>query len=76
MQTLQTLLEHAEAERNTPRVLANLPPHLLGPGGHILLSGIPLQDKYDIWRRYTNLGCREVNSRIGEEYATYLFIKG
>ena len=44
-------------------------------GGHILLSGIPLQDKFDIWRRYTNLGCRDVDSRIGEEYATYLFQK-
>ena len=45
------------------------------PGGHILLSGIPLQDKFDIWRRYTSLGCRDVDSRIGEDYATYLFIK-
>lgn len=42
-------------------------------GGHILLSGIPLQDKFDVWRRYTNLGCRDVDSRIGEDFATYLF---
>ena len=37
------------------------------PGGHILLSGIPLQDKFDVWQRYTNLGCRNVDSRIGED---------
>jgi ribosomal protein L11 methyltransferase len=46
------------------------------PGGHILLSGIPLQDKFDVWRRYANLGCNDVDSRIGEEYATYLLRKG
>ncbi len=44
-------------------------------GGHILLSGIPLQDKFDVWHRYTSLGCRDVDSRIGEEYATYLLQK-
>ena len=46
------------------------------PGGLILLSGIPLQDKYDIWQRYTTLGCREVDSVIGEEFVTYLMQKG
>ncbi len=45
---------------------------LTRPGGYILLSGIPLQDKFDIVRRYSSLGCRVVDSRIGEEYATYL----
>ena len=45
------------------------------PGGLILLSGIPLQDKYDIWRRYTQLGCREMDSVIGEEFVTYLLLK-
>lgn len=49
---------------------------LTRPGGYILLSGIPLQDKYDIWRRYTDLGCREADSRIGEEFVTYLLKKG
>ena len=48
---------------------------LTRPGGLILLSGIPLQDKYDIWRRYTGLGCREVDSTIGEEFVTYLLEK-
>jgi len=45
------------------------------PGGYILLSGIPLQDKYDIWRRYTSLGCREIDAVIGEEFVTYLLVK-
>lgn len=45
------------------------------PGGQILLSGIPLQDKYDVWQRYTRLGCKEVDSRIGEEFVTYLLRK-
>jgi ribosomal protein L11 methyltransferase len=45
------------------------------PGGFILLSGIPLQDKYDVWQRYTSLGCRQVDSRIGEEFVTYLLQK-
>lgn len=45
-------------------------------GGHLLLSGIPLQDKFDIVQRYTRLGCSAVDSRIGEEFATYLFVKG
>jgi ribosomal protein L11 methyltransferase len=48
---------------------------LTRPGGRILLSGIPLQDKYDIWRRYTNLGCTEVDAVIGEEFVTYLLEK-
>lgn len=42
-------------------------------GGHLLLSGIPLQDKFDIVQRYTRLGCSVVDSRIGEEFVTYLF---
>lgn len=48
---------------------------LTRPGGSILLSGIPLQDKYDIWRRYDNLGCELADSRIMEEYVTYLWRK-
>lgn len=41
-------------------------------GGLILLSGIPLQDKFDVVHRYTSLGCSVADSRIGEEFATYL----
>ena len=44
-------------------------------GGHLLLSGIPLQDKFDINRRYCSLGCMVVDSRIMEDYATYLMHK-
>jgi len=44
-------------------------------GGHLLLSGIPLQDKFDIVQRYTRLGCSVADSRIGEEFVTYLFVK-
>lgn len=49
---------------------------LTRPGSHILLSGIPLQDKFDIVHRYTSLGCRVIDSRIGEEFATYLMQSG
>lgn len=46
---------------------------LTKPCGHILLSGIPLQDKFDIVNRYASLGCRVIDNRIGEDFATYLF---
>jgi len=45
------------------------------PGGLILLSGIPLQDKFDVWQRYTRLGCCEIDAVIGEEFVTYLLQK-
>jgi len=45
------------------------------PGGHLLLSGIPLQDKFDIVQRYSRLGCSVADSRIGEEFVTYLLVK-
>lgn len=44
-------------------------------GGYLLLSGIPLQDKFDIQQRYGRLGCSIIDSRIGEEFATYLLQK-
>lgn len=43
------------------------------PGGTILLSGVPLQDKFDLKCCYERLGCHEIDSRIGEEFASYLF---
>lgn len=46
------------------------------PGGLILLSGIPLQDKYDVLCRYRSIGCHEMDGRIGEDFATYLFRRG
>jgi ribosomal protein L11 methyltransferase len=48
---------------------------LTSAGGYLLLSGIPLQDKYDIWRRYANLGCQEVDAFIGEDFVSYLLQK-
>lgn len=45
---------------------------LTSPSGHLLLSGIPLQDKFDIHRRYCSLGCTVADSRIMEDYATFL----
>jgi len=76
----------AVGERSFDLILANiyadillpLAEQLVGmtcPGGHLLLSGIPLQDKFDIVQRYTRLGCSVVDSRIGEEFVTYLFVK-
>lgn len=59
-------------------ILLPLADQLVGmtsPGGHLLLSGIPLQDKFDIVQRYTRLGCSVVDSRIGDEFATYLFVR-
>jgi ribosomal protein L11 methyltransferase len=42
------------------------------PGGHLILSGIPLQDKFDIQQSFLGKGCEIIDSRIGEDYATYL----
>jgi len=48
---------------------------LTKPGGTLILSGIPLQDKFDVQNRYNNKGCELVDSRIGEEFVTYLLRK-
>ena len=74
------------SERCFDLVLANIYADILLPladqlvemtaaGGHLLLSGIPLQDKFDFVRRYTHLGCQVADSRIGEDFATYLFVR-
>lgn len=55
--------------------LANDLVGLTRPGGMILLSGIPMQDKFDVWRRYTNLGCSEIDGQMGEDFVTYLLQK-
>lgn len=60
-------------------ILLDLADHLVGmtrTGGYLLLSGIPLQDKFDIVQRYTRLGCCVRDSRIGQDFATYLMQKG
>lgn len=76
----------AVADQCYDLVLANIYVDILVPlaaqlvaltrrGGHLLLSGVPLQDKFDLVQCYTALGCRVVDSRIGEDFATYLFVK-
>jgi ribosomal protein L11 methyltransferase len=46
------------------------------PGGRLILSGIPLQDKFDIRQAFLRRGCTVLDSRIGEEYATYVMERG
>ena len=45
-------------------------------GGLLLLSGIPIQDKFDVQLRFQRLGCRLLDMRILEEYVTILVEKG
>jgi ribosomal protein L11 methyltransferase len=48
---------------------------MTSPGGSLILSGIPLQDKFDVQQTYLRAGCELIDSRIGEEYVTYLMRK-
>jgi ribosomal protein L11 methyltransferase len=45
------------------------------PGGLLLLSGIPLQDKFDIQNRFARLGCSQIDMHILEDYVTLLVRK-
>ena len=45
------------------------------PGGFLLLSGIPVQDNFDIQLRFRREGCELMDSRFMEEYVTFLFRK-
>jgi ribosomal protein L11 methyltransferase len=45
-------------------------------GGLLLLSGIPIQDKFDVQLRFQRLGCRLLDMRILEEYVTLLMERG
>jgi ribosomal protein L11 methyltransferase len=49
---------------------------LIRQGGRLLLSGIPLQDKFDVQLRFERLGCQLLDMRILEEYVTILLVKG
>jgi ribosomal protein L11 methyltransferase len=42
------------------------------PGGLLIISGIPLQDKFEVQQRFLREGCEQLDSRIGEEYASYM----
>lgn len=46
------------------------------PGGTLLLSGIPLQDKFDVQQRFVRQGCTLLDMEILEEYTTFLLRKG
>jgi ribosomal protein L11 methyltransferase len=46
------------------------------PGGFLLLSGIPLQDKFDIQQRFRRLGCELLDLCILEDYVTLLMQRG
>jgi ribosomal protein L11 methyltransferase len=46
------------------------------PGGYLLLSGIPIQDNFDVQLRFRREGCELLDSRFMEEYVTFLFRKG
>lgn len=46
------------------------------PGGTLILSGIPLQDKFDVQQAFLRRGCTLMDSRIGEDYATFVMKKG
>jgi ribosomal protein L11 methyltransferase len=45
------------------------------PGGFLLLSGIPVQDNYEVQLRFRREGCELMDSRFMEEYVTFLFRK-
>lgn len=42
------------------------------PGGYLLLSGIPVQDNYEVRNRFQRKGCVQVQSRFMEEFVTFL----
>ncbi|HCE67209.1 MAG: SAM-dependent methyltransferase [Geobacteraceae bacterium GWC2_55_20] len=42
------------------------------PGGTLILSGIPIQDKFEVKQAFERRGCILSDSRIGEEYVTYV----
>jgi ribosomal protein L11 methyltransferase len=44
-------------------------------GGYLVLSGIPLQDKFDVTQSFMREGCEVIDSRIGEDYATFVMRK-
>jgi ribosomal protein L11 methyltransferase len=48
---------------------------MTAPGGHLLLSGIPLQDRFTLEQRYSRLGCTLIKSRIMEDFSSCLLGK-
>ncbi len=48
---------------------------LTRPGGYLLLSGIPLENRFDIVQRYTSLGCIQADSRTMEDFSSLLLLR-
>ncbi|MBI1921352.1 MAG: 50S ribosomal protein L11 methyltransferase [Geobacter sp.] len=48
---------------------------LTRPGGLLILSGIPLQDKFDIQSCFWRLGCEQTDMDIMEDFATIVMRK-
>ncbi|MCM2358039.1 MAG: 50S ribosomal protein L11 methyltransferase [Geobacteraceae bacterium] len=46
------------------------------PGGFLLLSGIPVQDHYQVRNRFQRQGCDLLQCRFMEEFVTFLFRRG
>ena len=44
------------------------------PGGTLILSGIPIQDKFDVQQAFQRQGCILRDSRIGEDYVTFIML--
>lgn len=42
------------------------------PGGTLILSDIPIQDKFDVQLAFQRQGCMLRDSRIGAEYMTFI----
>jgi len=42
------------------------------PGGTLILSGIPIQEKFEVQLAFQRRGCILRDSRIGEEYVTFV----
>lgn len=45
------------------------------PGGLLILSGIPLQDKFDVQNRFWRLGCEQIDLDIMEDFTTIVMRK-
>ena len=46
----------------------------LNVNGSFVLSGIPIEDNYDVRKVYESLGYRVVNAVYGEDYVTFYFV--
>ncbi|KAA0258130.1 methyltransferase [Deferribacter autotrophicus] len=44
-------------------------------GGYLLLSGIPIEENYEVRKNYVNRGYSIIKSFFGEEYTTFLMKK-